>query len=207
MSLVSRSFPATLQMMWILMKRSNNVSLTDWTMDLPMLWKPETSRIFRPWQTKLLCSRIGEEYCQASTSRSARVNRAPTPGPASISILRLLDLPSTPSHRVLNECLNQLEKDLSPPQQQMIPCPNLFQTPNSENQNVQRTPTDPNATQTLASKKSYNYGQKGHFANSSPNPRARPPLIPVANSTPPPNHNGNSTPTQAKQNYTRGRVN
>jgi hypothetical protein len=93
------------------------------------------------------------------------------------------------------------------PQQQMIPRPNLFQTPNSENQNVQRTPTDPNATQTLASKKSYNYGQKGHFANSSPNPRARPLLIPVANSTPPPNHNGNSTPTQAKQNYTRGRVN
>jgi hypothetical protein len=32
------------------------------------------------------------------------------------------------------------------PQQQMIPCPNLFQTPNTENQIAQRTPTTPNAT-------------------------------------------------------------
>jgi hypothetical protein len=32
------------------------------------------------------------------------------------------------------------------PQQQMIPCLNLFQTPTTGNQSVQRTPTDQNAT-------------------------------------------------------------
>jgi hypothetical protein len=40
MSLVSRSCPATLSMMWILMRRSNSVSSMDWMMDLLMLWKP-----------------------------------------------------------------------------------------------------------------------------------------------------------------------
>jgi hypothetical protein len=37
------------QMMWIPMRRRKNVSSMDWRMDLPMLWKPETSSIFRPW--------------------------------------------------------------------------------------------------------------------------------------------------------------
>jgi hypothetical protein len=55
----------------------------------------------------LLCSRTGEECWHASASRSVRLNRAATLGPA--SVLHLLDLSSTPSHKVLNRCLNQVE--------------------------------------------------------------------------------------------------
>jgi hypothetical protein len=47
----------------------------------------------------------------------------------------------------------------------------------------------------------------GHFANSCPNPRSRPPLTPEATSALPPTHNGSSTPTQAQQNSAQGRVN
>jgi hypothetical protein len=56
-------------------------------------------------------------------------------------------------------------------------------------------------------KKCYNCRQKGHFTNSCPNPRSRPPLTQEATSAPPPTRNGSSTPTQAQQNSTRGRVN
>jgi hypothetical protein len=38
---------ATLQVTWTPTRRSKSVSSMDWTMDLHMLWKPETSRIFR----------------------------------------------------------------------------------------------------------------------------------------------------------------
>jgi hypothetical protein len=62
----------------------------------------------------LLCTRTEEEYCQASASRSVRPNRTPTPCPASMSILRLLDLSSAPFHRALNRCLDRLAKDLLP---------------------------------------------------------------------------------------------
>jgi hypothetical protein len=37
-----------LQTMWILTRRSKSVSSTDSLIDLPMLWKPETLRNFRP---------------------------------------------------------------------------------------------------------------------------------------------------------------
>jgi hypothetical protein len=92
-------------------------------------------------------------------------------------------------------------------QWQMIPRPNLFQTPNTMNQSVQRTSTDQTATQDPSHKKCYSCGQKGHFTNSCPNPRSRPPLTPEATLAPPPTCNGSSTPTQAQQNYARGRVN
>jgi hypothetical protein len=49
LSLISCSFPATLPMTWIPTKRSKTVYLTDWMIDLPMLWKHVTLRIFRPW--------------------------------------------------------------------------------------------------------------------------------------------------------------
>jgi hypothetical protein len=54
------------------------------------------------------------EYCQTSTSRSARVSRAPTLGLASTSILHLLDLSFAPLLKVFNRCLNLLHKDLLP---------------------------------------------------------------------------------------------
>jgi hypothetical protein len=89
----------------------------------------------------------------------------------------------------------------------MIPRPNLFQTPNTGNQSALRTPTDHTTNQDPSRKKCYNYGQKGHFANSCPNPHSRPPLPPEATPTPPSTHNGSSTPAQAQQNYAQGRVN
>jgi hypothetical protein len=39
-----------------------------------------------------------------------------------------------------------------------------------------------------------------------PNRRSRPPLTPEATLAPSPTRNGSSTPTQAQQNYARGRV-
>jgi hypothetical protein len=92
-------------------------------MGLLMLWKPETSRIFRPW---LLCSRIGGGYYQASASRSARISRAPTLVLASMSILRLLDLSFAPSLKVFNGCLNLLHKDLLPHNDRWFCTPTLF---------------------------------------------------------------------------------
>jgi hypothetical protein len=93
------------------------------------------------------------------------------------------------------------------PQWQMTPRPNLFQTPNTGNQSAPRTPTDYTTTQDPSHKKCYNCEQKGHFANSCPNPCSRPPLTLEATSAPPPTHKGSSTSTQADQNYTQGRVN
>jgi hypothetical protein len=84
------------------------------------------------------------------------------------------------------------------PQRQMIPHPNLFQTPNTGNYSAPRTPTDHTTTQDPSHKKCYNCVQKGHFVNSCPNPRSRIPLTPEATSAPPPTCNGSSTPTQAQ---------
>jgi hypothetical protein len=50
----------------------------------------------------------------------------------------------------------------------------------------------------------FNCGQNDHYDNRCPNQRQ--PSTPTQGTTAPPNHNENSTPTQAKQNYARGRV-
>jgi hypothetical protein len=99
------------------------------------------------------------------------------------------------------------EQGFLTPQRQMIPCPELFQTPNTGNQSAQRTLADHTSIHDPSRKKCDNCGQKSHFANSCPNPRPHSPLRPEATSAPPPTCNGSSTPLQAQQNHIRGRVN
>jgi hypothetical protein len=91
------------------------------------------------------------------------------------------------------------------PQRQMITHPNLFQTPNTENQSAQGIPTTPNATPNKANTTCFNCGQKGHYANRCPSQRK--PSTPTLGTPAPPTHNGGSTPTQAQQNYAQGRAN
>jgi hypothetical protein len=93
------------------------------------------------------------------------------------------------------------------PQRQMISCPNGYQTPNTGNRSVQRTPTNQNLIQTPPDKKCYNCEQKGHFAVACLNLCSHPPPTPTPNSSPPPNRNGNSSLVQFGQNHAQGRVN
>jgi hypothetical protein len=68
---------------------------------------------------------------------NARVSRAPTPSPASMSILRLLDLSSAPSLRVLNRCLNSRSRPPLTPEATSAPPPtnNGSSTPTQAQQN------------------------------------------------------------------------
>jgi hypothetical protein len=81
------------------------------------------------------------------------------------------------------------------PQQQMIPRPNLFQTPNTRNQSAQGTPTTPNTTPNKANTTCFNCGQKSHYANRCPSQRKS--SIPTPGTSTPPSHNGDSILTQA----------
>jgi hypothetical protein len=50
----------------------------------------------------------------------------------------------------------------------MISCPNSYQTPNTGNQNVQRTPANQSVIQTPPNKKWYNYGWKATLLLRAP---------------------------------------
>jgi hypothetical protein len=69
---------------------------------------------FQAMADKALVLENRREYYQVSASTNTRVSRAPTPCPASTSILHLLALSSAPSLRVFNRSLNLLNKDLLP---------------------------------------------------------------------------------------------
>jgi hypothetical protein len=87
----------------------------------------------------------------------------------------------------------------------MIPCPNIIQTPTIGNQNLQKTLATQGATPVKSNKTCFNYGKPSPFALLCPDRRQ--PSTQTQGTTTPPKRNGSSTPTQAKQNYARGRVN
>jgi hypothetical protein len=91
------------------------------------------------------------------------------------------------------------------PQHQMISCPNGYQIPDTGSHRVQRTIATQDTTLMNVGKTCFNYGRKGHFALQCPNRRQQ--STPTQGMSPPPNHNGNSTLIQARQNYAQGRVN
>jgi hypothetical protein len=93
------------------------------------------------------------------------------------------------------------------PQCQIISHPNVYRTPNTRNQNVQRTPANHSVIQTPPDHKCYNCGHKGHLAITCTNPRLCPPLTQTTNLAPPLNCNGNSSLVQARQNYAQGTIN
>jgi hypothetical protein len=73
------------------------------------------------------------------------------------------------------------------------------------NQSAQGTPTTQNATPNKVNTTCFNCGQKGHYANRCPDRRKSSTPTPGTPALPS-SHNGSSTPIQAQQNYTQGRV-
>jgi hypothetical protein len=144
-----------------------------------------------------ILSRKRKQECQTQPNTSSRPHINVNSSPAR-PIFRPVLQSSQPMPRPVSQ-------GFVTPQQQVIPRSNLFQTPNAENQSAQGTPTTPNATPNKANTTCFNCGQKGNYANhclsrrksSTPTPRTATPL----------SRNGDSTLTQARQNYAQGRVN
>jgi hypothetical protein len=85
----------------------------------------------------------------------------------------------------------------------VIQCPNNFQTPTAESQNVQRTQAAQDPMQDEW--KCYACGEKCHLANRCPNPCPHPNQL--ATTTPTPTRGANFVPVAVRQNYAHGRVN
>jgi hypothetical protein len=122
-----------------------------------------------------------ERQCQPNTNSRPRIGSS-SAGP----IFR-------PMQQNVQQMPQPSRQGFATPQHQIISCPNDYQTPNTRNQNVQRTTTNQSVIQTPSDKKCYNSRQKGHFAITCPNPRSCPPLILAPNSALPPNRNGHSS--------------
>jgi hypothetical protein len=73
-----------------------------------------------------------------------------------------------PAQQNVQPMLQPTRQGFVTPQHQVISRPNGYQTPNTENRSVQRTPANQNVIQTLPDKKCYNCEQKGHFAITCP---------------------------------------
>jgi hypothetical protein len=69
---------------------------------------------------------------------------------------------------------------------------------------VQRPPATQTVAQNPIDRRCFNYGERGHFTNACPKPRARPNQTPTAQSTPSRN---NSTTMSGMQNFARSRIN
>jgi hypothetical protein len=134
----------------------------------------------------LSSKRKKERQTQPNTNSKPRINVNSSPARP---IFRPVPQSSQPMPRLAGQ-------GFLTPQQQMMPRPNLFQTPNTGNQSAQGTPTTPNATSNKANTTCFNYGQKGHYANRCPSRRKS--STPTPGTPAPPSRNGDSTPTQAQ---------
>jgi hypothetical protein len=128
---------------------------------------------------------------QSSSSSKPHV-RPPSAGP--------VFCPTQPQFQLRTQTAGQVFSTL---QHQVIQCPNSFQTPTAQSQNIQRTQAAQDPMQ--AEQKCYACGEKGHLANRRPNPCSR--LNQPATATLATTPGANSIPVAVRQNYAHGRLN